>query len=130
MCPTDPIVPNKYRGTTTYHKVFCRLIQVALAGRVIHYEDVAVVMNLQERGQYMAKETGHILGEISEDEDNQGRPMLSAVVVQKTGKRKGIPGKGFFGLAVDLQKLDSNATDQEKRQFWENELQETYSRWA
>jgi len=89
-------------------------------------------MNLQGRGQHMAKETGHILGEISEDEHNQDRPspMLSAVVVQKTGKKKGIPGDGFFVLAVNLGKLGSNATDQGKRQFWENELQETYRQWA
>ena len=130
MCATHPIVPNKYRGTTTYHKVFCRLIQTALARQPIHYEDVAAIMNLQGRGQHMSKETGHILGEISEDEHNQGRPMLSAVVVQKTGKEKGIPGDGFFGLAVDLGELGSNATDQGKRQFWENELQETYRQWA
>ena len=130
MCATHPIAPNKYRGTTTYHKVFCRLIQAALARQTIHYEDVAAIMNLQGKGQHMSKETGHILGEISEDEHNQDRPMLSAVVVQKTGKEKGIPGDGFFGLAVDLGKLDPNATDQGKRQFWENELQDTYTQWA
>ncbi len=70
MCATHPIVPNKYRGTTTYHKVFCRLIQAALARQPIHYEDVAAIMNLPGRGQHMLKETGHMLGEISEDEQN------------------------------------------------------------
>jgi hypothetical protein len=129
MCATHPIVSNKYRGTTTYHKVFCRLIQVALAGQPIFYEDMADIMNLPPTGQYMATETGHMLGEISEDEHNQGRHMLSAVVVQKTGKEKGIPGKGFFTLAVDLRKLGANATDQEKRQFWKNELNQVHAQW-
>lgn len=130
MCATHPIVPNRYRGTTTYHKVFCRLIQAALVRQPIHYEDVAAIMNLQGKGQHMSKETGHILGEISEDEHNQDRHMLSAVVVQKTGKDKGIPGDGFFVLAVNLGELGSNATVQGKRHFWENELQETYRQWA
>ena len=127
MCATHPIVPKKYRGTTTYHKVFCRLIQAAHARQPIHYGEIAAIMNLQGTGQHMAAETGHILGEISEDEHNQGRHMLSSVVVRQ---QDGIPGNGFFVLAVDLNKLDSNATDQEKRQFWENELQETYRQWA
>jgi len=129
MCTSNPIVSNRYRGTTTYPKVFCRLIQAALARQPIHYEDVAAIMNLQGRGQHMSKETGHMLGEISEDEHNQGRPMLSAVVVQKTGKEK-VPGDGFFTLACQLHKLEENATTEQKKVFWENELNQTYEKWS
>ena len=129
MCATHPIVPNKYRGTTTYHKVFCRLIQAATTKQKVYYKQIAAIVGLRESGHNMAAETGHILGEISEDE-HPGRPMLSAVVVHKTGEEKGIPGDGFFVLAINLGKLGSNATDQGKRQFWQNELQETYRRWA
>ena len=53
--------------------------------------------------------------------------MLSSAVVRQ---QDGIPGDGFFVLAVDLKKLGSNATEQEKIQFWQNELQETYRQWA
>ena len=130
MCATHPIAPNKYRGTTTYHKVFCRLIQAALARQTIHYEDVAAIMNLQGKGQHMSKETGHILGEISEDEHNQDRPMLSAVVVQKTGKEKGIPGDGFFTLACQLNKIEENTTPEQKKDFWRNELNQVYEKWS
>jgi len=130
MCATHPVVSNKYRGTSDYNEVLQRLIQAAREHQLIHYEDeVAVIMGLQGKGNYMAKETGHLLGEISEDEHNQRRPMLSAVVVHKTGKEKGIPGSGFFDLAASLGKLNANATDQEKRQFWENELNQVYTEW-
>jgi len=129
MCAEHPIVPNKYRGTTTYHKVFCRLIQAALAQQPIFYEDVAAIMNLQERGQHMANETGHMLGEISEDEHNQTprRPMLSALVVRTD---TGIPGDGFFVLARQLGKLEENATEEQQREFWENERDQVYETWS
>ena len=41
-----------------------------------------------------------LLGELSEDEDEQGRGMLSVLVVHKTGDQK--PGQGFFDLAMEL----------------------------
>ena len=133
MCDTHPIVPNKYRGTTTYYKVFSKLIQAACEQQPIYYEeDVATIMGLQGKGNYMAKETGRVIGEISEDEYNQvpRRPMLSAVVVNKTGENKGIPGDGFFTLACQLGKLGEDATDEEKRNFWEKELNQVYEIWS
>jgi hypothetical protein len=44
-------------------------------------------------------EIGKILGEISTREHNDGRPMLSVVVVQSETL---YPGKGFFNLAREL----------------------------
>jgi len=44
------------------------------------------------------KEIGAILGEISEFEHNNGRPLLSAVVLSKSGEE----GDGFFKLCEEL----------------------------
>jgi hypothetical protein len=41
----------------------------------------------------------HFLGQISTEEDEQGRGMLTAVVVHK---HDGQPGKGFYALARSL----------------------------
>jgi len=49
----------------------------------------------------MGKEVGHILAEISEDEAQNGRPMLSAIAVNSTG----VPSFGFFDLAKRLGAL-------------------------
>jgi hypothetical protein len=121
-----------YRGTTTYHKVFSRLIQAAENRQTIFYEEVTSIMGLRGKANYMANQAGIILGEISKDEHNQNpsRPMLSSVAVSKTGKDKGIPSKGFFNLAVSLGKLQENAADDEKRLFWLKELEATYTKWA
>lgn len=42
----------------------------------------------------------HLLGEISTDEHNSSRPLLSVMVVHKTGDRE--PGPGFFELSSQL----------------------------
>ena len=42
----------------------------------------------------------HLLGEISTEEDEAGRGMLSVVVVHKDGDMQ--PGPGFFQLAEEL----------------------------
>ena len=68
-----------------------------------------------------------ILGMVSEFEVSRGRPMLSAVVVDKD---TGLPGGGFFKLAYQLELLDSvPADDSEKRKFWGDQLSKIRSVW-
>ncbi len=62
-----------------------------------------------------------MLGEISGEEDKNGRGMLSAVVVNKeTGK----PGKGFFQYASELRR---DVRDEET--FWIQEISQVYDSW-
>lgn len=70
----------------------------------------------------MGAETGHILGEISEDEVLAGRPMLGAAAVGVSGK----PGPGFYGLAKDLDRLGKG---QGEEAFWSQELEAVYGAW-
>jgi hypothetical protein len=43
-----------------------------------------------------------LLGQISKTENDEGRGMLSVVVVYGTGEKRGQPGDGFFKLAREL----------------------------
>src|ERR1019366_5549984 len=88
-------VTSKYRGTTVYFHVLAGLVRAAQYRGVTTYQDIAVIMGLPQTANLMGKETGHILGEISEDEVEQGRAMLSSVAVGVNGK----PGEGFYALA-------------------------------
>ena len=83
-------VPDKYRNTTTYEQVRAELVRAAQYRGLTTYQDIAAIMELRLTGSHMASESGHILGEISEDEVRSGRPMLSAVAVSVRGK----PGAG------------------------------------
>ena len=92
------LVNSKYRGTREYALVYRELITAASYRGTVTYQEIAAIMGLPLTGSHMAREVGLILGEISEDEVNNGRPMLSAVAVSKDGRSS----EGFFGLAESL----------------------------
>lgn len=65
----------------------------------------------------------HMLGEISIEESDAGRGMLSAVVVHKHGDME--PGAGFFVLA---NHLGHDAKDHTR--FWVDEAKNVYAFWT
>ena len=116
---------GKYRGSTTYHLIYCELIRAAQYGGLTTYQAIAQIMGLPLQGSHMGREVGNMLGEISEDELAQGRPMLSAIVVGVNG----LPGSGFAALARELGKLESEDKADEMA-FWEEERTAVYKAWA
>ncbi|MDQ3743093.1 MAG: hypothetical protein M3444_01800 [Acidobacteriota bacterium] len=116
----------KYRGSKSYHLLYCALINAAQNRSTITYKDVAEIMGLPPTGSHMGAETGRMLGVISEDEFNNGRPLLSAVAVSSVS---GSPGEGFFGWAKDLGRLKDDSKEGKKR-FWEEEKAAVYETWA
>ena len=116
--------PTKYRGSTEYLLVYGELIKAARYRGLTTYQAVAEIMGLPLRGNYMGKEVGHMLGEISQDELDHGRPMLSALAVGVSG----LPGSGFFSLARELGKLQERSKEAQRR-FWEEEKAAVYKAW-
>ena len=121
------VVKKRYKETIEYYKAYSALIYAAKDQKKLNYADVAKIMGISEIGNYMGAETGHLLGEISENEHNNERPLLSAVVVKSN---IGIPGDGFFTLARQLHKLEENTTPEQKKLFWKNELNQIYEKWS
>lgn len=119
-----PTFEDKYRGTVTYHLVYCLLITAARGRGTVTYQEIAEIMGLPMRGNYMSRETGGMVGTISKDEVANGRPMLSAIVVGVGGK----PGRGFYNLAWGLSRLQGKGKEAEER-FWEEEKQAVYEAW-
>jgi hypothetical protein len=118
------IVADKYRGTQTYSLVYCELLNAARKKESVSYKKIGQIMGLKAQVD-MAAEIGQMLGEINEDEHDNGRPMLSAVAVEPTTR---MPGEGFFQFAKELRKLDGE-TDEDKREFWRDEIQRVYGMW-
>ena len=81
-------------------------------------------MGLPLSGSYMSNVVSRIIGEISENEVRNGRPMLSAVCVGVSGE----PGSGFYGWAREIGRLKSSRKEDEK-QFWQDELKAVYAAW-
>jgi hypothetical protein len=118
--------PSKYQNTVLYFSVYSELIQAARYQGVTTYQTIAQIMGLPMSGGHMARETGAILGEISQNEARLERPLLSAIAVGVSGE----PGPGFFGLARALGRLPEEADKEAEWAFWEAEKTAVYQTWA
>lgn len=114
---------SKYFGTSGYVLVYAELIRVARGRTVTTYQTIAKLGGLPEHGNAMGKAVGMMLGEITEQELREGRPMISAACVGVSGS----PGQGFYGLAEYLGKFDPKSDQPEA--FWCQELEATYQAW-
>ena len=98
------------------------LIEVARRKDNITYSELATeitAINIEAHDSRM----NHLLGEISSEEDAQGRGMLTAIVVHKSGDLRS--GPGFYDLAKSLGKDTSD-----KDFFWISEVKTVHDYWA
>ena len=105
-------------------KIYDRLVEAARAKSVVYYSQIGDLLNLTMDNPCHRNELAHILGEISSKEHQEGRPLLSAVVVHKENLR---PGKGFFILAKELKKQKPEEDDD---RFYVAELQRVFEQWS
>jgi hypothetical protein len=89
--------------------VYEKLKEVARAGKTITYNKIGKSIDLDLDNEEDRRKLSDILGEISEKEFEQGRPLLSAVVVSY---RYQLPGQGFFEMAHRLR----------LQEFYDNEI--------
>jgi hypothetical protein len=120
------IVKDRYRGSTIYAQVLAELVRAAQYRGLTTYQDIALIMGLPTTGSKMGKETGHCVGEISEDEVMAGRPMLSALVVKVDRGKPTKPGPGFYEFALQLGRMNP---DDEPGDFWQSERDAVYAAW-
>lgn len=99
------------------------LIKAAKNQKVVYYAEVGELLNFSMDNPHHRKELGRILGEISTEEDDNDRPLLSAVVVHKEDH---LPGEGFFNLAKELGK---QKPDEDNDTFYTNELRKVFDAW-
>lgn len=118
------VYSTKYRGSRKYLLVFCKLITAARGRSTVSYQQVAKIMGLPSSGNYMQREVGQMLGEISQDEHEHRRPMLTSIAVNT----RGFPGSGLYVLARELGKL-KDSTPEGERRFWEAEKAAVYATW-
>ena len=112
---------SKYRGTQDYIRLLTDLVTAAQYRGTTTYQHIATIMGLPTSGNYMGRAVGQILNEISEDEVQRGRPMLSAVVINTDGR----PGAGFYDAAVKFGRAPANADEA----FWNQERAAVHDAW-
>jgi hypothetical protein len=88
-------------------KVYDRLKEAARRRQLITYKELAAAVGLDWNKNYgKCRQIFSILRAICTAEVEQGRPMLSAVVVRQD---TGMPGSGFFALARKLGRHKNGA---------------------
>jgi len=115
---------DKYRGSREYLLVYAELIGAARYRGTITYQEIAGMIGLPSSGSHMGREIGQLLGEIAQEEHQNGRPMLTAIAVGVSGE----PGPGFFRLARELGKLEDSSREGE-RELWVEEMAAVYHAW-
>ncbi|WP_419167127.1 hypothetical protein [Candidatus Palauibacter sp.] len=98
------------------------MIDVASRRDVMSYSDLVQRItncDLEPHSSHLA----HMLGEISTEENEEGRGLLTVLVVHKTGDGK--PGSGFFKLAESRGRDTSDTV-----QCWIEELKKVHDVWS
>lgn len=113
---------EKWMNTKEYFIAYSIMITAAQHHGFATYQEIAQANAWPLVGNYMSKLVGGVIGLISKNELEQGRPMMSAIVVGVSGK----PGEGFFNWARELGVL---AEGQDEVAFWKNESEKVYEDW-
>jgi hypothetical protein len=113
---------DKWMNTKEYFVTYSILINAAKHHGFATYQEIAQANGWPLAGSYMGKLIGEIVGLISKTEVENGRPMMSAIVVGVSGK----PGEGFFNWARELGLLIG---DQDEEEFWYSECEKIYEEW-
>jgi hypothetical protein len=89
-------------GNDIRHDVMDKLIEKARSKDIAYYGDLMKEFHIPRGHKKPGIGIGWIVGKISEAEDKDKKPLLSAIVVRShSGNRicpKGHPGNGFFGI--------------------------------
>jgi hypothetical protein len=103
--------------------IYERLKLAAKARATITYGELAPLVALDMESPAARIQLGAMLGEISTFERQNGRPLLSALVVHKEDK---MPGGGFFTLAKRLGLYHGS----DNLGFFVQELKRVHDYWA
>lgn len=96
---------------------------IAREKRTVFYSEIAPLAGVDTGSPHFAALVGQRLDAINRVEAENGRPLLSAVVI---GKDSGMPGQGFFTCARDLRRYSGK----DDLAYWLQELQQVYDYWS
>jgi len=106
-----------------HQPIYQKLQEVARAQDTTTYATIAPLANLNMDNPADRNTIADILDDINRMEHQEGRPLLSAVVLLK---EHNIPGDGFFTIARNLGAY--TGTDDLK--FWLTELRRVHDYWS
>jgi hypothetical protein len=98
------------------------LAECARARKMISYTDFMRQLRSISFATPFDSRLPQLLAEISTEEANEGRGMMTALVVRDNGNQR--PGGGFFELG---KRLGYDVSDREK--FWQDQVDKVFASW-
>lgn len=111
-----------WMNSKEYFITYSIMINAAQHSGLCTYQEISQAIGISTAGSYMGRIVGQLIGLVSKNEMEQGRPMLSAIVVGVSGK----PGEGFFSWAKELGLLIEG---DDEWAFWDSERIKIYEEW-
>lgn len=108
--------------------LYNELVRLARSRDLVAYSDVAPLVGLNMANEDDRHEIARLLGEIATHEQNEGRPMLTALVVHRGNDNN--PGEGFFSIAHDFGLYDGGRDQMARLIFWSNQVTAVHNHWA
>ena len=110
--------------------IYDRLIELARAipGQLTTYSDIAPLAGLSMSNDADRDKISALLDEIFLHEVNQGRPLLTSIVVHRGNNN--IPGEGFFSTATSVGRFNGSRDPMARFEFWFRQVQEVHNYWA
>lgn len=119
---TDWINTSNWINTKEYFVAYSIMINAAQHFGLCTYQEIAQAIGKPTVGSYMGRVVGSLIGQISKNEVDHGRPMLSCIVVGVNGKS----GPGLFAWAKELGVQKPYETDDA---FLADERKAVYETW-
>ena len=99
------------------------LMTAASEKRVVYYEELAPLVNVNMRDPRQRKALAVTLGEISTQTSRTSRRHMLSVIVLSKGEPEATPGQGFYKLARELKRLKPG---RDERAFFCRELKRVF----
>ncbi len=108
--------------------LYNELIRLARANLLTTYSDVAPLVDLSMDNEEDRNLIAEMLREIAVYENEEGRPMLTSLVVHRGNDNN--PGEGFFYIAQELGLFDGSREQLARLIFWSNQVTEVHNYWG
>lgn len=108
--------------------LYDELVRIATAEELTFYSLVSPLVDLSMDNGEDRDEIARLLGEIAIHEHEQGRPMLTSLVIHKGDDNN--PGEGFFSIAVDIGLYSGSRDQLERVTFWANQVRQVHNHWS
>ena len=113
---------KEWKDTKEYFITYSIMINTARHQGLCTYQEIAQAVDFPTTGSFMANQIGSLIGAVSRNEIEHGRPMLSSLVVGVSG----VPGEGYYSWAGQLGLFKQGENQEE---FWKLECEKIYEEW-